>query len=74
MKQPQFAVGTGKPHRERFRMCEVPIGRVLLPQDGLADAITPDQVYAVVNAARFSPSGDCTVGTVERHRSFNQSR
>jgi hypothetical protein len=47
---------------------------VLLTQDGLADAITPDQVYAAVNAARFSRGDDGTVGTVERHRSFNQSK
>src|SRR6201998_358520 len=41
------------PNRERFRMCEVPKGCALLPQDGLADAITPNQVFTVVNAAGF---------------------
>jgi hypothetical protein len=50
---PHLAVGTGMPNRERFRMCEVPKGCALLPQDGLADAITPNQVFTVVNAAGF---------------------
>jgi hypothetical protein len=50
-QQPHFSVGTGMPQRERFRMCEVPRGCALLPHHGLADAITPDQVLAVVNAA-----------------------
>jgi hypothetical protein len=47
------------PNRERFRMCEVP-GEVrtsstgaLLPQDGLADAITPDQVFAMIVVAEI---------------------
>jgi hypothetical protein len=43
-QKPRFAVGTGMPQRERFRMCEVPKGRVLLPHHGLADAITPYHV------------------------------
>src|ERR1700678_2607377 len=50
-----------------------PRGCALLPQDGLADAITPDQVLDVVHAARFSRSNSRTVGTVERRRSFNQA-
>jgi hypothetical protein len=29
-KDPDFADGTGKPNRERFRICEVPNGRALL--------------------------------------------
>jgi hypothetical protein len=41
------------PNMERFRMCEVPKRCALLPQDGLADAITPNQVFTVVNAAEF---------------------
>jgi hypothetical protein len=53
MKQPHPAVGTGMPNMERFRMCEVPKRCALLPQDGLADAITPNQVFTVVNAAEF---------------------
>ena len=45
------------PDRERFRICEVPQGRALLPHHGLADAITSDQTFtartvAVANAAR----------------------
>ena len=69
-------------------MCEVPRGCLLLPQaggclllpqDGLADAITPDQGLShrqcgKVNAARFSRSNDGTVGTLGRHRSFNQTK
>jgi hypothetical protein len=39
--------------RERFRMCEVPRRSVLLPRDGLADAITPDHASAVVSIAEF---------------------
>jgi hypothetical protein len=73
MEQPRLAVGTGMPNRERFRMCEVPRGCALLPQDGLADAITPDQVSAVLNAAAFSRNDGSTVGTVGRRRSFNHS-
>jgi hypothetical protein len=53
MKQPHPAVGTGMPNMERFRMCEVPKRCALLPQDGLADAITPNQVFTVVDAAEF---------------------
>ena len=45
------------PNRERFRMCEVPkelrtsSTGAFLPQDGLADAITPDQVFAMIVVA-----------------------
>jgi hypothetical protein len=46
-----FAVGTGMPRGERFRICEVPRRPALLPHRGLADAISPDQVFPEANAA-----------------------
>src|ERR1700722_8029820 len=57
---------------ERFRMCEVPKRCVLLPQDGLVDAISPDQVFTAAGAAGFSCDGGMA-GTLEQHRSFNQA-
>jgi hypothetical protein len=47
-QSPHFSVGTGMPHRERFRICEVPQRRALLPHRGLVDAITPDQISSQV--------------------------
>ena len=60
------------PNRERFRICEVPKGCALLPQDGLGDAITPDHVSVVVNAATLSRNDGRAVGTLGRRQSFNQ--
>jgi len=52
MEKPRFVAGIGKPHRERFRACEVPKTRAHsyahLPHQGLADAIPSDQSFAVV--------------------------
>jgi hypothetical protein len=61
------------PQMERFRMCEVPRGCALLPHHGLADAITPDQVLAVVNAARLLRSDGSAVETAEKYLSFDRT-
>src|ERR1700733_3656819 len=53
-------VGTGMPQRERFRICEVPERRLLLPRHGLAHAIPSDQVF---NAAGLLRSNGGTRGT-----------
>jgi hypothetical protein len=46
----------------------------LPPQDGLADAISSDQVFAAIHAARFSRSNwGSMMGTTGRRRSFNQA-
>jgi hypothetical protein len=34
-------------------MCEVPLDSALLPHRGLADAISPDQIFRAVIAARL---------------------
>jgi hypothetical protein len=49
-KMPPGRVGAGMPKWERFRICEVPPKRALLPHHGLADAITLDQVSVAVDA------------------------
>ena len=67
-----LAVGTGMPKTGNVFACaKFPRGCALLPQDGLADAITPHQVFAI---ARFCAANGSTVGTRERHRSFNQTK
>jgi hypothetical protein len=38
---------------ERSRICKVPQARALLPHRGLADAISPDQIFANTNVARI---------------------
>jgi hypothetical protein len=51
MEKPRFVAGISKPHRERFRACEVPRMRAHsyedLPHQGLADAIPSDQTFSV---------------------------
>jgi hypothetical protein len=53
--KPHFVAGIGKPHRERFRACEVPTtcthSYAHLPHQGLADAIHSGQTFAVVAGA-----------------------
>jgi hypothetical protein len=38
--------GTGMPNRERIRMCEVPSPTRSSSHSGLADAITPVQIFS----------------------------
>jgi hypothetical protein len=44
-----------------------PKGPALLPHHRLADAITPDQAFAVVNAARLLRSDVSAMGTAEKY-------
>jgi ATP-binding cassette subfamily B protein len=44
-----------------------PTRPALLPHHGLADAITPGQVFAVVNAARLLRGDGSAMGTAEKH-------
>jgi hypothetical protein len=45
-----------------------PTGRSLLPQLGLVDAITPDQIFRVASAARLLRSDGGATGTAESIR------
>ena len=68
-QQPRFAVGTDMPQRERFRICEVPQKTRTSSHRGLADAISPDQISANVDAAELLRSnGSAAVGRRERIR------
>ena len=66
MKNPVFADGTGMPSRERFRTCEVPKGRALLPHHGLVDAITSNQAFAIADIAEMLRNIGGTMGPFER--------
>jgi len=76
MEKPQFAVGTGMPQRERFRMCEVPqrtgyfFHPPLPPHHGLSMPIALDQVFAALDAARFLRSTGAAMGTARKYPSF----
>src|SRR3977135_2519063 len=48
--------------------------RVLLPHCGLADAISPDQIFANADAAGLLRSDGNSAGTAEKHPSFDRTR
>jgi hypothetical protein len=73
-KKPHPAGGTGKLQRERFRICEVPQQRALLPQDRLAGAITPDQISFAVSPARLLRGDGGTAATEPTLAAFNRGR
>jgi hypothetical protein len=64
-QKPRFADSTGMPRWERFRMCEVPQVRALLPHRGLAHAITPHQTLVIVIAAQLLRGDGSTKGTAK---------
>lgn len=56
-QKPGSLVVNGK-HRERSRICEVPLALALLPHGSLADSITAAQIFShcfAVMAARWEP-------------------
>ena len=69
-KKPLGRVGTGMPNRERSRICEVPS---VLPHHGLADAITPHQVFNTAFAAKLLRSRGGAAGTANTRRTFDRS-
>jgi hypothetical protein len=66
VKNPVSQMAPAMPSRERFRTCEVPKGRALLPHHGLVDAITSNQAFAIADIAEMLRNIGGTMGPFER--------
>ena len=71
-QQPRFALAPACRRGNVFACAKFPNGRALLPQVGLADAISPDQIFVTVNAAGLLRSDGNTTGTGKAFPAFGR--